>query len=158
MNDQPAAFPVPPVEKSVEVPCAPERAFRAFTAEIGQWWPLSSHSVARERARGVTIEPRLGGRIFETDASGAEAEWGRVLDWSPPHRLVITWHPGRAADSAQTVELAFAAEGTGTRVTLVHRGWENLGADARRMRDAYASGWDPVFTRQYADFCRNLRT
>jgi len=147
---------VPPVEKSVHVPCAPDRAFRAFTAEIGQWWPLSTHSVAQGQARGVTIEPRVGGRVFEIDAAGGESEWGTVLEWAPPHRFVMTWHPGRATDSGQIVELGFVAEGNGTRVTLVHRGWEKLGADARTTRDFYDSGWDPVLAGRYVGFCKQL--
>jgi hypothetical protein len=154
MSDEIAAFPVPPVEKSIQVPCAPDRAFRAFTAEMGQWWPLSTHSVAQGQARDVTIEPRLGGRIFETDTAGGESEWGQVLEWAPPHRFTMSWHPGRAAESGQVVELRFAAEGAGTRVTLVHRGWEKLGAAARTTRDSYDSGWGSVLAGHYADFCR----
>jgi uncharacterized protein YndB with AHSA1/START domain len=79
-----------------------------------------------------------------------------VLEWAPPHRLALTWYPGRAADSGQVVELSFTAEGGGTRVTLVHRGWESRGADAAKVRDAYDGGWDSVFAGRYADFCRQL--
>lgn len=153
MREEVAAFRVPPLEKSVHVPCAPARAFHAFTAEIGQWWPLSTHSVAQEKARGVTIEPRAGGRVFETNAAGQEHDWGTVLEWAPPHLFAMTWHPGRAAASGQRVELTFVAEGGGTRVTLRHRGWESLGADGAKTRDAYDSGWDKVLAGCYADFC-----
>jgi uncharacterized protein YndB with AHSA1/START domain len=156
VNDDVAAFRVPPLEKSVHVPCAPDRAFQAFTAEIAQWWPLSTHSVAQGRARSVTIEPRVGGRIFETDAAGGESDWGRVLDWAPPHRFAMTWHPGRPASDGQVVELGFTAAGSGTRVTLVHRGWESRGADAAKARDSYDSGWDSVLAGRYADFCRQV--
>jgi uncharacterized protein YndB with AHSA1/START domain len=154
MRDEAAAFQVPPVEKSIHVPCAPDRAFQAFTAEIGQWWPLSTHSVGWDQARGVTIEPRIGGRVFETDATGGESDWGQVLEWAPPHRFVMSWHPGRAAESGQRVELSFTTDGGGTRVTLLHRGWESLGADAAKVRDSYDSGWGSVFAGRYADFCR----
>jgi uncharacterized protein YndB with AHSA1/START domain len=154
MNDQVAAFQVPPLEKSIHVPCAPARAFQAFTAEIGQWWPLSTHSVARAQARDVTIEPRVGGRVFETDAAGNESDWGQVLEWAPPLRFAMSWHPGRGAGSGQAVELSFTAEGVGTRVTLRHRGWESLGADAAKARDSYDSGWNSVFAGLYVEFCR----
>lgn len=151
-----AAFVVPPVEKSILVPCAPGRAFHAFTSEIGQWWPLATHSVAQDQARDVAIEPRIGGRVFETDAAGQQSDWGRVLEWAPPHRLVLTWHPGRAAPTGQVVEIGFAVEGGGTRVTLRHRGWETLGADAARTRDSYDSGWNAVFGDRFGAFCRRL--
>lgn len=152
MADKIAAFQVPPVEKSILVSCAPERAFRAFTAEIAQWWPLATHSVGRAKAQSVAIEPQVGGRVFETQDDGTQCDWGRVLDWAPPLRFAMTWHPGRTPESEQVVELSFAAEGDATRVTLRHRGWERLGAEAAKMRDAYESGWGVVLGRCYADF------
>jgi uncharacterized protein YndB with AHSA1/START domain len=157
MNDDVARFGVPPLEKSVHVSCTPSRAFQAFTAEIGQWWPLATHSVAQDQARSVTIEPRVGGRVFETDAGGGQSDWGEVLEWAPPHRFAMSWHPGRAAASGQIVALTFVAEASGTRVTLRHRGWESLGADAAKTRDSYNNGWDSVFAGRYADFCGSGR-
>ena len=149
-------FPVPPVEKSVLVPCDPARAFAAFTAEIAQWWPMRTHSVAQAQARSVAIEPRIGGRIFETAADGTESEWGRVLTWSPPRGFSMTWHPGRPADPHTVVELSFAAEGDATRVSLVHRGWEALGAMAETARGSYDGGWDTVFVRDFGDYAGRI--
>lgn len=156
MTDDVAGFAVPPLEKSIHVPCTPARAFQAFTAEIGQWWPLATHSVAEDQARGVTIEPRAGGRVFETDAAGGESDWGEVLEWAPPHRLVMTWHPGRTSSTGQTIDISFTAEAGGTRVTLLHRGWEKLGAKAAGTRESYDQGWSAVLGGHYADFCRRL--
>jgi hypothetical protein len=146
-------FPVPPVEKSVLVRCDPARAFAAFTAEIAQWWPLQTHSVAQAQTRSVSIEPQVGGRIYETAADGTESEWGRVLTWSPPHGFSMTWHPGRPAEPHTVVELSFLAEGNGTRVRLAHRGWQALGAGAETVRENYNGGWEIVFVR---DFGRHI--
>ena len=55
-----ARFTVPAVEKSVLVRCDPARAFAAFTAEIAQWWPMQTYSVAQAQTRNVAIEPRVG--------------------------------------------------------------------------------------------------
>lgn len=144
-----ARFAVPPVEKSVLVRCSPSRAFAAFTAEIAQWWPMQTHSVAQAQTRSVAIEPRVGGRIYETAADGTESDWGRVLAWSPPGGFSMTWHPGRSADPHTVVELSFAAEGEATRVRLVHRGWEALGDSAQASRDDYDGGWDVVLVRLF---------
>lgn len=151
-NAETVRFSVPPLETSVLVRCDPARAFEAFTAEIHQWWPLRSHSVAQAKARSVAIEPRIGGRIYETEEDGSIHEWGRVISWSPPTRFSMTWHPGRAADPHTVVELSFAAEGGATRVRLVHRGWETLGKDAKAARDSYDGGWDKVFGRDFAGY------
>jgi uncharacterized protein YndB with AHSA1/START domain len=149
-------FPVPPVEKSVLVRCDPARAFAAFTTEIAQWWPMRTHSVAQAQTRSVAIEPRVGGRIYEIAADGAEAEWGRVLSWSPPHGFSMTWHPGRPAEPHTVVALSFMAEGDGTRVRLVHRGWQALGARAEAARESYQGGWETVFVRDFADHIRRI--
>lgn len=147
-----APFTVPVVEKSVLVRCDPARAFAAFTAEVAQWWPMQTHSVAQAQARSVAIEPRVGGRIYETAADGMESEWGRVLTWSPPYGFSMTWHPGRPGDPHTVVELSFAAEGGATRVRLIHRGWEALGARAETTRGSYDGGWDTVFVRDFGDY------
>jgi uncharacterized protein YndB with AHSA1/START domain len=149
-------FPVSPVEKSVLVRCDPARAFAAFTAEIAQWWPLQTHSVAQAQTRSVAIEPRVGGRIYEIAADGSEAEWGRVLSWSPPHGFSMTWHPGRPAEPHTVVELSFMAEGDRTRVRLIHRGWQALGARAEAGRESYQGGWETVLVHDFADHIRRI--
>jgi uncharacterized protein YndB with AHSA1/START domain len=145
-----ASFAVPPIEKSVVVRCDPARAFQAFTAEIGQWWPLQMFSVAQGKARTALIEPKAGGRIYETAEDGSTHDWGRVLSWSPPNGFAMTWHPGRAADPHTVVELSFAAENGATRVRLVHRGWEALGKDGAARRESYNGGWDIVLGQAFA--------
>ena len=145
-----AGFAVPPVEKSVVVRCDPARAFQAFTAEIGPWWPLQMFYVAQGKARTATIEPKAGGRIYETADDGSTHDWGRVLSWSPPSGFAMTWHPGRAADLHTVVELSFAAENGATRVRLVHRGWEALGQDGAASRENYNGGWDRVLGQAFA--------
>jgi uncharacterized protein YndB with AHSA1/START domain len=144
-----AAFQVPPVDKSVLVPCDPERAFRAFTAEIAEWWPIKTHSVGKAKARTVCIEPAVGGRIYETAGDGSTCDWGRILTWSPPSGFSMTWHPGRMPDTQQVVELSFIAEAGGTRVRLIHSGWEVLGKDAQAKRNDYNGGWEAVLVHRF---------
>ena len=96
-------------------------------------------------------EPRVGGRLYETRDDGEEADWGRVVAWAPPSRLVFTWHPGRDASSEQEVEVRFSAVSGGTRVELEHRDWHKLGDAAGETRSGYDAGWDPVLERYRAD-------
>ena len=138
---------MPPVRKTVHVPWSVERAFRRFTAEIAEWWPLSTYSVGKGKSDTVTLESRVGGRLFETLQDGTEAEWGRITVWEPPRRLAFIWYPGRSEETRQEVAITFRSDGDGTEVELIHTGWERLPEKPREMRDGYDSGWDVVLAR-----------
>ena len=155
-SGQVAGLSVPPVEKSVLVRCDPARAFQAFTAEIGQWWPLQMFSVSQGKARATIIEPREGGRVYETAEDGSTHDWGRVLSWSPPSCFSMGWHPRRLPDAHTVVELSFVLEGDGTRVRLVHRGWETLGKNAEQSRRNYERGWDKVLGQAFAAYLARM--
>lgn len=154
------AEPVPlapylaPLEKTLLVSCPPAHAFRVFTRDFGAWWPLAAgFCVSGPRVAACTFEERLEGAIFETDTDGNAVAWGRVVAWDPPARVVFTWHPGRDAALAQEVEVRFEPEGDATRVTLVHRDWQRLGADAARAREGYDEGWGVVLGQHFAPAC-----
>ena len=138
----PVAPDMAPVRSTVTVAVAPDRAFELFTSDIGEWWPLDTHSVG---GASSTLDMECGpdGRIVEHLADGGTDLWGRITTWDPPCRLAFTWHPGRDAEQATDVEVRFVAVDSGTRVELEHRGWERR-ADAASMRPRYESGWVAV--------------
>jgi len=143
-----------PVRKSLSVPRPVTEAFALFTEGIGRWWPLATHSIGGARAQTCAIEPREGGEVYEVRDDGERCPWGRILAWEPPQRFVMAWHPGRAPDVAQEVEIRFVAEPGGTRVDLEHRGWQKLGPEAKEARESYDSGWTPVLAR-FVELCRS---
>jgi hypothetical protein len=136
--------PIPPLRKQVVVAWDQERAFRRFTSEMASWWPLRSHSVGQADAESVTFEGRVGGRIVEHIRGGHESVWGTVTHWDPPRRVGFTWHPSRTPDTAGSIEVTFHPDASGTRVTLVHSGWEALGDLGRKARSGYSIGWAGV--------------
>ncbi|MFE0764045.1 SRPBCC family protein [Streptomyces smyrnaeus] len=72
------------------MPAAINRAFEAFVDGIDSWWPVQN-SITRAPQARVTIEPRVGGRWYEESVDGEQCDWGKVLTWDPPHRLVLAW-------------------------------------------------------------------
>jgi uncharacterized protein YndB with AHSA1/START domain len=130
-----------PVVRTVHVRCAPERAFALFTDRITDWWPLQRHGLYKDQTLGVWFE---GERLVEKSSSGEEDAWAEVLEWSPPGRLAISWHPGTPPEDATIVEVEFLADDDGTRVVLTHHGWERLGDLAAEARGTYAQGWQSV--------------
>jgi uncharacterized protein YndB with AHSA1/START domain len=135
-----------PLVKSVTVPTTVARAFELFTVHLQEWWPLATHSVGQADAAGVALDGREGGQIVETLDDGSSCVWGTVLEWEPPTRLAFTWHPGSPADQAATVSVTFHDAPDGTRVELVHSGWERR-PDGVRARAGYDTGWDYVLGR-----------
>jgi len=132
---------LPPIRRQVVVPSTADVAFAVFTDHIGQWWPLADLSVYGKEAEVAFRD----GRLVEHGPDGAEALWGTVLDWEPPHRLRLTWHPGAGADRATEVEVSFVPVTDDlTMVTVEHRGWERLGAPGPARRDRNRAGWDAV--------------
>jgi uncharacterized protein YndB with AHSA1/START domain len=137
-----------PVRKSLIVAADLQRCFAAFTARMGSWWPRS-HSVGKSPQVTVIIEPRVGGRWYERGEDGSEAEWGKVLQWEPPTRVVLAWqldHVWKYNPACITeVEINFTAvTALQTRVDLEHRYLERLGDNAAVVRDMLDSGWDSI--------------
>ena len=132
---------IEPLELEFSVACPPEHAFEVWTERTSMWWP-KGHSVSGEPGLTVTIESREGGRIFERTPEGVEHDWGQVTAWEPPHRLAYLWHIAWDRADATAVEITFSPEGEdGTRVAIVHSGWERFGERAPTMRDRNRAGW-----------------
>jgi uncharacterized protein YndB with AHSA1/START domain len=132
-----SASPAPPGDRArVEVTVAvePAVAFDVFTREIDLWWRKGPRFRPGGRRTGVLhLEPGMGGRLFESfgEGSGEQLlEIGRITLWDPPSRLVFDWRNVNFAPGEKTeVEVRFEALGTGTRVTVEHRGWASLRPD-----------------------------
>jgi uncharacterized protein YndB with AHSA1/START domain len=136
------------VRREITVAAPPERAFSVFAERFDAWWPRTHHIGAAEMEEAI-IEPRAGGRWYERGVDGSECDWGEVLAYDPPRRLLLSWHlngewaydpdPAHASE----VEVTFTPAGGGTRVVLVHRGFERTGAtgDALRRGVSAEGGW-----------------
>jgi uncharacterized protein YndB with AHSA1/START domain len=134
---------IEPIEIDFTVTCAPAHAFEVWTSRTSLWWP-SEHTVSADPDVVVTFEPRTGGRIFERTPAGDEHEWGEVLAWEPPRLLRYSWHIRRERSDATEVEIRFDDDPDGTRVSIVHSGWERLGVLGPRWREVNTMGWDGV--------------
>ena len=135
-----------PVRKEILVKVAPARAFEVFTAGMGRWWP-ASHNTEPTAITDVVVEPRAGGRWFSRHEDGLEAEWGKVIAWEPPNRVLLAWQLNAEfkydPDFITEVEVRFVAEGSGTRVLLEHRNLERYGEATEKVRGMIDSpdGW-----------------
>jgi hypothetical protein len=128
------------VRHSITVSASQERAFTTFTAGFNQWWPRS-HKIGQAELAEAVIEGREGGRWYERDIDGSECDWGTVLVWDPPTRVVLDWQLSGEwaydADLHTELEVRFVSDGPDrTRVELEHR-LDGYGERAAEMRETF---------------------
>lgn len=150
---------IAPVCHPLEVKGTPDRAFELFTSQMGKWWP-GAQTPAANPAADVVVESREGGRWYEVDADGNETQWGSVVTWAPPHRLVLGWQLGQdwrfEPDLLTEVEIGFADAGNGcTFVSLEHRNLERFGEYAQERRTQVDGGW-PSRLADFRDYLTSL--
>lgn len=136
------------VHKTVTVEASQAVAFTVFTTQMASWWPLETHHIATTPAETAVMEPQVGGRWYERAADGTTCEWGRVLEWEPPQRVVLSWEISsqwvRDETITSEVEVQFHEETPNrTRVELVHRKLDAFGEEAEMMSAIFDSegGW-----------------
>jgi len=140
---------IAPVRKSVRVKASQAHAFEVFTAGLDRWWPRKA-TIGTSPLKTTTIEPRLGGRWYETGEDGSEATVGKILLWDPPHRFIVSWDINHRWKPDTTVgsevEVRFTIEGPdATLVELEHRRFEAMGAEAgASLRGDVDRGWPGI--------------
>lgn len=138
---------VEPVRKQIVVAATQETCFRVFTDGMERWWPRD-HYVGSSAANRMRVEPRVGGRWYQTGEGGSELVWGKVLAWEPPARLVLAWQLTAEwqydAELLTEVEITFTVEAAKrTRVVVEHRNLDRFGPGAAGKRKSFdaAGGW-----------------
>jgi uncharacterized protein YndB with AHSA1/START domain len=147
-----------PIVAGVSVQASPERAFEVFTEGLGSWWPRE-YTWSQDVLEEIGIEPRADGLCYERGPYGFRCDWGRVLAWEPPRRIVFTWQigpnrepqpdPGRASE----VTVRFGDDGGGgARVELEHRAFDRHGEQGADYAAALGSqqGW-PFMLARFAE-------
>jgi uncharacterized protein YndB with AHSA1/START domain len=141
------------VSKTVTVNAPIEKAFRVFTEGFDTWWPRGHH-IGKADLKQAVIEGKEGGRWYEVGVDGNECDWGRVLAWDPPTRLVLAWQLSASweydPELLTEVEVRFEAEGPSlTRVQLEHRNLDRYGDAREEMLSQFDSdgGWSGLLER-----------
>ncbi len=135
------------VRKVMDVHAPIATAWRVFTEQMSTWWPLQSYKIGAAPAVAATVEPHLGGRWYERGDDGSTCQWGSVLVWEPPTRLVLSWDI--TADWKYNPELKteleirfIATSPNATRVELEHRHLDRYGARRDEMRRIFDTEGD----------------
>ncbi|MCK1553705.1 SRPBCC family protein [Bradyrhizobium sp. 177] len=135
------------VRKVMSVQAPPAVAWRVFTEQLGSWWPLAHYKIGKVAAVDAVMEPRVGGLWFERGEDGSTCNWGSILAWEPPTRLVLSWDITADWQYDPTlkteIEVLFIPEGNeATRVELEHRKLDRYGTRAAEMRRIFDTEGD----------------
>ena len=146
------------VRSAIVVDAPVERAFRVFTEDFDSVKPREHNILGVDIAETV-FEPRGGGRVYDRGVDGSECEWGRVLAFDPPNRVVFSWDISPQwqieADANKTseIEVRFLAEGANrTRVELEHRNLDRHGDGWEGVREGVRGegGW-PLYLERFSE-------
>jgi uncharacterized protein YndB with AHSA1/START domain len=145
---------VAPIQQSVVVTVSRERAFDLFAGRMTEWWKIGD-GIGPSPFKQLVLEPRQGGRWFEVAEDGTETNWGEVLAWDRPARLLLAWRIDANwtfdPKLETTLEITFEAIDPGsTRVRLEHRDLERLGESGRKTAETMREGWGKLL-RRFAD-------
>ncbi|HEY5945865.1 MAG TPA: SRPBCC family protein [Kofleriaceae bacterium] len=132
------------ITKQLIVEAPIEKAFRVFTQKMSTWWP-KVHHIGTSPLKDAVVEPKVDGRWYEVGEDGSECDWGRVLEWDPPNRLVLNWQLNFEYKFDPTlrseVEVKFTAlSPTRTQVDFEHRDLDKLGKSPTAVNDM-DRGW-----------------
>ena len=135
------------VRKVMGVQAPQAVAWRVFTKQMGVWWPLAYYKIGKANAVDAVIEPYVGGRWYERGDDDSTCQWGSVLAWEPPSRLVLSWDISADwqydPNLKTELEVSFNADGNDrTRVELEHRHLDRFGARRDEMREIFDTTGD----------------
>jgi uncharacterized protein YndB with AHSA1/START domain len=113
------------------------------------------HHIGESDLAEAVIEAKVGGRWYERGVDGSECDWGTVLAYDPPSRLVMTWQLNGEfkydpdPEHASEVEVMFTEDNGQTRVNFEHRHIERLGASAEELarQVAMPGGWPGILEK-----------
>ena len=146
-DGNPGTFDPNSVRKVITVNASQSVAWRVFTAGMSSWWPLAHYKIGRANAVAAVVEPFAGGRWYEKGEDGSTCDWGKVLAWEPPSRLLLTWDINADwqydPELGTELEIRFIIEGEDrTRVELEHRRLDRYGARRDEMRTVFDKSGD----------------
>jgi uncharacterized protein YndB with AHSA1/START domain len=141
------------VTAGTDVPLTCEEAFALFSSGLGSWWP-PEFSWSQDGLEEIGMEARPGGFLYEKGPHGLRLDWGRVLAWEPPDRVVFSWQisPERVPEPdparASEVEVRFEPADSGCRLLLQHRGFARHGDGGEGYAEMMGTqGWPYALER-----------
>jgi hypothetical protein len=121
------------IKKVLDISAPVEIAFAAMLEELGPDAQMMDGT-----PMPFKLEPWPGGRWYRDLGNNAGHLWGHVQVIKPPTLLEICGPLMMSYPAANHVQYRFTAQGSGTRLTFVHRG---MGQITPEHREGMTKGW-----------------
>ena len=145
MTANDAAKPVPGgearwvvAEHEVTIRASVDRVWRALVEDIGHWWKAGFFALAN--AKGMRLEPVVGGRMYEYADDGSAVVWFSVIGIQPGRSLDLAGHISVAFGGPAVAMLRFDVVRQGD-ATLLKVSETRIGAVAESAATDARNGW-----------------
>lgn len=124
------------IELEITIAAPIERVWQCLTAETSDWWPAGHF--ANGDSKNYTLEPWIGGRMYEESGDGNGVLWYTVIRIAAPQTIElagqtsITW----GGPSTSILTLNLKSEGEGTVLQLTDAAFGHVSED-----DGTEGGW-----------------
>lgn len=122
--------PLSPITHERRLRCGARHAFAVYTGQIGEWWD-PRYTANPDTSESVTVEPRVGGRVYATHSDLGRHDWGEVTAWEPGGRLVHSFTLAQDPESPSEVAAVFEEDEAGSVLRFAHGGWTEANAEHR---------------------------
>jgi uncharacterized protein YndB with AHSA1/START domain len=122
------------IHKEIDIAAPIEIAFAAMLDELGP-----DATMMKGTAMKFNLEAWPGGRWYRDLGDNAGHLWGHVQVIKPPTLLEICGPLMMSYPAVNFVQYRFTAQGSGTRLSFVHRG---MGLITAEHRDGMPKGWE----------------
>ncbi len=122
------------IRKEIEIAAPIEISFEAVLDEVGP-----EARMPDGKSLQLKLEPWPGGRWYRDLGNNTGHFWGHVQVIKPPTLLEICGPMAMSYPAANHIQYRLKAEGTGTRLTLLHR---SMGLIPAEHRDGMPKGWE----------------
>jgi hypothetical protein len=148
MNPIPIALPVTAFEIKLTIPIAAQKdiVWNALVSETSAWWPKTFLS---EDSKGMVIEPRLGGRVFDDLGDGEGVMWYWVIGVQRPNWILLSgfYAPPYGGPGTSYLRLSLVEKNAKETVLEIHD------ASFGHVKDCdNEKGWREIFAENFAPF------
>jgi DNA-binding transcriptional ArsR family regulator/uncharacterized protein YndB with AHSA1/START domain len=142
------------VELEIPIAALQEKVWKALIEDFHLWWRKDFHT--SKRTKRMTLEPKVGGRVFEDFGKGEGVLWYTIVGIDAPERLLFEGRlfPAYGGPATTLLELKLVPRGTGTVLQVSD---SIFGAVGDGTAKSFKEGWTLLFAEGLKPFIERGR-